>query len=234
MFESVEEAERYIADEGIEQIDLKFCDLWGRWHHVTISAARFSDELMTNGIGFDGSSVGFKGISSGDMVMVPDLQTAFPDPFWELPTLSFICTTLEADTRKLYPYDPRSIVQRSEVWLAESGIADASLWGPEFEFYVFNGVSYENGMNTAAYRIESDEGSWAQPGNRKRLLGPCARRLPRDSAARPPPQPAVEDLLEARRCRGPRQVSPPRSRRTRPVRDRDPAACRPPRPRMPA
>jgi len=161
MFESVEEAEGYIAEEGIEQVDLKFCDLWGRWHHVTISAARFSDELMANGIGFDGSSVGFKGISSGDMVMVPDLQTAFPDPFWELPTLSFICTTLEADTRKLYPYDPRSIVQRAEMWLAETGIADASLWGPEFEFYVFNGVSYENGMHTAGYTIQSDEGSWA-------------------------------------------------------------------------
>ena len=160
MFDCLEDAERYIVDEGIEQIDLKFCDLWGRWHHVTISASRFSDELMTNGIGFDGSSVGFKGISSGDMVMVPDLGTAFPDPFWELPTLSFICTTLEADTRRLYPFDPRSIVQRSEMWLKETGIADASLWGPEFEFYVFNGVTYENAMNTAGYRIESDEGGW--------------------------------------------------------------------------
>ncbi len=167
MFESVEEAERYIADEGVEQIDLKFCDLWGRWHHVTISAARFSDELMANGIGFDGSSVGFKGISSGDMVMVPDLRTAFPDPFWELPTLSFICTTLEADSRKLYPYDPRSIVQRTEMWLAETGVADASLWGPEFEFYVFNGISYENGLNVASYRVESEEGGWSsrEPGS---------------------------------------------------------------------
>lgn len=160
MFDCLEDAERYIEEEGIEQIDLKFCDLWGRWHHVTIAAARFSDEVMANGIGFDGSSVGFKGISSGDMVMVPDLQTGFPDPFWELPTLSFICTTLEADTRKLYPYDPRSIVQRAEMWLAESGIADASVWGPEFEFYVFDGVTYENGMNAAGYRIESDEGGW--------------------------------------------------------------------------
>ena len=160
MFDCLEDAERYIVDEGIEQIDLKFCDLWGRWHHVTISASRFGDELMANGIGFDGSSVGFKGISSGDMVMVPDLQTAFPDPFWEMPTLSFICTTLEADTRKLYPFDPRSIVQRSEMWLKETGIADASLWGPEFEFYVFDAVTYENGMNTAGYRIESDEGGW--------------------------------------------------------------------------
>ncbi len=161
MFDSLEDAERYIADEEIEQIDLKFCDLWGRWHHVTVSVAGFDDGLMEQGIGFDGSSVGFKGISSGDMVMVPDLATGFVDPFWELPTLSFLCTTLEADTRALFPYDPRSILQRSEEALRESGIADGSLWGPEFEFYVFNRVAYENTMNVASYRVESDEAGWS-------------------------------------------------------------------------
>jgi len=160
MFDSLEQAQNYVNDEGIEQIDLKFCDLWGRWHHVTVSSSSFDQGLMERGIGFDGSSVGFKGISSGDMVMVPDLSTGFPDPFWELPTLSFICTILEADSRKLFPFDPRSIARRAEAWLRETGVADASLWGPEFEFYVFNAVSYENGMNVAAYRVESDEGDW--------------------------------------------------------------------------
>jgi glutamine synthetase len=161
MFDSLADAERYIAEEGIEQIDLKFCDLWGRWHHVTVAASGFGARLMEQGIGFDGSSVGFKGISSGDMVMVPDLGTAFPDPFWDLPTLSFICTTLEADTRALYPYDPRSILQRSEERLRSSGVADLSLWGPEFEFYVFDSVAYENGVNVAGYRMESEEGAWS-------------------------------------------------------------------------
>lgn len=160
MFQSFEDARAFIRDKAIEQIDLKFCDLWGRWHHVTLSANRFDTDLMQRGIGFDGSSVGFKSVSSGDMVMVPDLATGFVDPFWELPTLSFICTTLEADTRRLFPYDPRSIVRRAEEFLREAGIADASAWGPEFEFYVFTGVSYENSMNVAAYRVESEEGDW--------------------------------------------------------------------------
>jgi glutamine synthetase len=160
MFRTLADAQSYIRDEGIEQVDLKFCDLWGRWHHVTLSANRFDAELMERGIGFDGSSVGFKSVSSGDMVMVPDLATGFRDPFWELPTVSFICTTLEADTRRLFPYDPRSIVTRAESFLRDSGVADASLWGPEFEFYAFNGVAYENSMNVASYRVESDEGDW--------------------------------------------------------------------------
>lgn len=158
MFHDFNEAAAFISLNSIEQVDLKFCDLWGRWRHVTVSAAGFSEELMEEGIGFDGSSVGFKSVSSGDMVMAPDLATAFVDPFWDLPTLSFICTTLEADTRELFPFDPRSIARRAEDFMRAESIADTVLWGPEFEFYVFNGVSYENGMNVAAYRVESDEG----------------------------------------------------------------------------
>lgn len=160
MFRSFDEADTFICDRSIEMVDLKFCDLWGRWHHVTIPAGRFTPTLMEEGVGFDGSSLGFKAVSSGDMVLVPDLSTGFVDPFWEVPTVSFICTTLEADTRQLFPYDPRSIARRAEAFLSDSGIADESRWGPEYEFYLFDGVSYENRMNAASYRVESREADW--------------------------------------------------------------------------
>ncbi|MFP4395229.1 MAG: type I glutamate--ammonia ligase [Anaerolineales bacterium] len=160
MFHSIEEATAFIHERDIAMVDLKFSDLWGRWHHVTVPASQFNHRLMENGVGFDGSSVGFKTVSAGDMVMVPDLSTGFVDPFWELPTLSFICTTLEADTRNIFPYDPRNIARRAERYLRETGIADKSLWGPEFEFYVFDGVAYENRMNAAAYRVDSVEADW--------------------------------------------------------------------------
>ena len=160
MFSSFEEATGFIESNSIAMVDLKFCDLWGRWHHVTVPAGRFTPELVAGGVGFDGSSVGFKTVSAGDMVMVPDLATGFLDPFWDAPTLSFICATLEADTRQLFPYDPRSIAHRAEELLVASGLADSSRWGPEFEFYLFDGVSYENGMNVASYRVESAEADW--------------------------------------------------------------------------
>jgi glutamine synthetase len=160
MFHNFEEAQSFVHENSIEMIDLKFSDVWGRWHHVTIPAARFVPSLMERGVGFDGSSVGFKTVSAGDMVMVPDIDTGFLDPFWQVPTLSFICATLEADTRQLFPYDPRNIVRRAEEHLRTSGIADWSRWGPEFEFYLFDGVSYENGMNVASYRVESAEADW--------------------------------------------------------------------------
>ncbi len=160
MFVAIEDALHFVRKHEIGTIDLKFSDLWGRWHHVTLPAARFTPGLLTRGVGFDGSSVGFKAVSAGDMALVPDLTTGFLDPFWEVPTLSFICTTLEADTREVFPYDPREIAHRAEEYLRSSGVAEASEWGPEFEFYLFDGVAYQNGMNVASYRVESAEGDW--------------------------------------------------------------------------
>ena len=167
MFKDFSAAAEYVRDEKIEMIDLKFSDLWGRWHHVTISAEEFTPELMESGVGFDGSSVGLKSVKSGDMALVPDLGTAFMDPFWETPTLSFICNTVEADTKVLFGRDPREIARRAERSMLVSGTADRILWGPEFEFYIFSQVSMENTSNTASYRVESVEATWnaAQPGH---------------------------------------------------------------------
>jgi len=139
---------------------LKFCDIWGRWHHLTVSAEAFDRKLLERGIGFDGSSVGFKSVKSGDMVLVPDLESGFFDSFWDLKTLSFFCTTLEADTRELFPYDPRSIARRAETFMRSLDIADEAIWGPEFEFYIFNEVAYENSMHRAFYMVDSEEGGW--------------------------------------------------------------------------
>jgi glutamine synthetase len=168
MFTAFEEAQAYIQEQGVRMIDLKFCDLWGRWHHLTLPAERFLPDLMEEGIGFDGSAVGLKSVKAGDMVLVPDLATATMDPFWDLPTLSFICGTLEVETdtaaghtaRSVFPNDPRNLALRAEAYLRETGIADQSLWGPEFEFYVFDEVAFENGINRAGYRLESVEADW--------------------------------------------------------------------------
>lgn len=160
MFASFEHARRYIEEQTIDMVDLKFCDLWGRWRHLSLPSTQFNKELMENGIGFDGSSVGLKSVKSGDMVLVPDLRTGMVDPFWESPTLSFICTSKEADTKKVFVNDPRNIALRAEAYLQSTGIANRSLWGPEFEFYVFDEVAFESGVNRASYRLDSNEADW--------------------------------------------------------------------------
>jgi glutamine synthetase len=167
MFTSLENSLEYIQKNQISSIDLKFIDLWGKWHHVTLGKNQFTPGLMEHGVGFDGSSVGFKSVQSGDMALLPDLATGFLDPFWEKPTLSFICKVVEADTKIPFAGDPREIARNAEKYLQVTGFADQSMWGPEFEFYVFKKISFENNQRSAAYHIDSDEASWNsfQPGS---------------------------------------------------------------------
>jgi len=160
MFASLEQAASFIDEHDIRMVDLRYCDLWGRWRHVTLPAGHFTPELAERGVGFDGSSVGFASVSAGDMVLLPDLATGFVDPFGEAATLAFICSAAEASRRTPVLLDPRTVAARAEAYLRSTGIGDSSRWGPEFEFYLFDGVAYENGMNVASYRVESPEGKW--------------------------------------------------------------------------
>jgi glutamine synthetase len=160
MFNSFDAAYKFVQEQQIRMIDLKFCDIWGRLHHLTLTSSQFTPAILEEGIGFDGSAVGLKSVKSGDMVLVPDLKTGFIDPFWRVPTLSFLCTTLEADTHLIFCNDPRNIAINAENYLKSSGIADESRWGPEFEFYIFDEVAYEDGINRSGYRLESEEADW--------------------------------------------------------------------------
>jgi glutamine synthetase len=160
MFKTFEQVRSFLDEQQIQMVDMKFTDLWGRWHHLTVPASQFTPQLLEQGIGFDGSAVGLKSVKAGDMVLVPDLSTGIRDPFWEARTLSFICTTLEADTHLVFTNDPRNIAIRSEEYLRSTGIADESRWGPEFEFYIFDSVSYEYGVNRASYRVDCQEADW--------------------------------------------------------------------------
>ncbi len=159
-FANPQELQAHLDQQHIQMVDLKFSDLWGRWHHVTIPAQEFGPHILRDGIGFDGSSVGLKSVKAGDMVLLPDLSAAFDDPFWDVPTLSLICSAYEADTKQPFPRDPRNIAMRAEQVMRDVGVADESRWGPEFEFYVFDEVAFENATNRASYRLDSREADW--------------------------------------------------------------------------
>lgn len=161
MFTEPQEVLAYLQEQRIANLDLKFCDLFGGWHHITLPASAVTLATFTQGTGFDGSSTsGFKSVESGDMVLLPDLSTGFRDPFWEAPTLSFICNIAEADTRQPFPRDPRYIAQQAEAYLKKTGIATESLWGPEFEYYIFEQVDFRNDNYYSYFKIDSAEAIW--------------------------------------------------------------------------
>jgi len=177
MERKIEDLIRSVKENQIEMIDLKFVDLFGHWHHLTIPASHLSEETFTEGVPFDGSSTpGFKSIESGDMVLLPDPETAVVDPFWYASTLSLICEGAEADTKELFSRDPRGLATRAEKFLQQTGIADQSHWSPELEFYIFDSINYQSDINLAQYHIDSVEADWNTGMDVERNLG---HKIPR-------------------------------------------------------
>jgi len=155
------EAIEWAVQTQAQLVDLKFCDLLGRWQHMTLPIGSFDESAFDEGLGFDGSSIrGWQGISESDMLLMPDPASAILDPFTEAPTLSLICEIADPVTREGYERDPRGVARRAEAYLAETGIADTAYMGPECEFFVFDEVSYDLGPNHSHFAFDSAEGHW--------------------------------------------------------------------------
>jgi glutamine synthetase len=145
----------------VEMVDLRFTDLPGTWQHFSIPAHELTEELFEDGIGFDGSSIrGFREIHESDMLLIPDVDTAFVDPVLQVPTMVLICDVYDPITRQPYTRDPRFVARKAEAYLQQTGLADVSYWGPEAEFFIFNDVRYGGGTNQGFYYIDSQEGWW--------------------------------------------------------------------------
>ena len=148
-------------DNDVKIVDLRFMDLPGLWQHFSVPVHELTESSFEDGFGFDGSSIrGFQAINESDMLVVPDPETAFIDPFTEIPTLSFICNVMEPLTKQRYGRDPRGIAQRAENYLKYTKIADTAYFGAEAEFFVFDDVRFDQTANTAYYHVDSVEGQW--------------------------------------------------------------------------
>lgn len=148
-------------DKQAVVVDIKFCDLFGSWQHFSLPASTLSEDMFTEGLGFDGSSIrGFQKINESDMLLIPDPDTAIMDPFTERATLSIVCDILDPTTKKPYSRDPRFTAKKAEQHLKDSGIADTVFFGAEAEFYLFNEVRYNYAPNASSHFVDSDEAAW--------------------------------------------------------------------------
>ncbi len=132
-----------VEREGVEIVDLRFCDLPGLMQHFSVPAHQLTEIAFAEGYGFDGSSIrGFQAIEESDMLLIPDPATAMIDPFLEHKTLVLNCFVRDPVTGESYSRDPRYVSQKAEEHLRSTGIADTAYFGPEAEFYIFNDVRF--------------------------------------------------------------------------------------------
>ncbi len=151
----------YIAEKEIKIVDFRFVDLYGQWQHISRTARHVDEKLLTEGIGFDGSSIrGFQSIDASDMLLVPDGTTAFFDPYCNIKTLVIICNVKDPVTHEMYSRDPRNIAMKAENYLKSTGIGDTAYFGPEAEFFVFDDVKFDCATQHCYAFVDSSEGHW--------------------------------------------------------------------------
>jgi glutamine synthetase len=152
---------KLIQDNGIEVIDVRFCDLPGLMQHFSIPAHELAEDVFDDGLGFDGSSIrGFQEIQESDMLLIPDANTAVIDPFRQHPTLNINCFVRDPVTGESYSRDPRYIAAKAEAYLSSTGIADTAYFGPEAEFYIFDSARFDQNQFSGYYYLDSVEGVW--------------------------------------------------------------------------
>lgn len=148
-------------DAGIQIVDFRFCDLPGLMQHFSVPVAQLTEDAFEEGYGFDGSSIrGFQEIQESDMILVPDPNTGYLDPFRRHRTLVLHCFVADPVTGESYSRDPRYVAAKAEQHLFATGVADTAYFGPEPEFFVFDDVRFETRPNSASYTVDSVEGSW--------------------------------------------------------------------------
>jgi glutamine synthetase len=161
MFSNTDEVLKFITDQDVKFIDVRFCDLPGTMQHFNVPAADLDEEFFVNGQMFDGSSIrGFQAINESDMKLIPDLSTAYVDPFRAEKTLNINFSIVDPYTDEPYSRDPRQVARKAEAFLKSTGIADTAFFAPEAEFYVFDDVRFETKQNEGYYHIDSIEGAW--------------------------------------------------------------------------
>ena len=166
------DVKKLIEEKKVEFVDLKFTDLPGLMQHFSMPVKELGEDIFTEGIGFDGSSIrGFQSIDESDMLLIPDITTAFIDPFTEHVTLSFICDVKDPITLEMYSRDPRCVAQKAGAHLQSLGLADTAYFGPEAEFYIFDDVRFDQTYNQGFYFVDSEEGFWNSGDSRKQNLG---------------------------------------------------------------
>ncbi|HEX3142751.1 MAG TPA: type I glutamate--ammonia ligase, partial [Pyrinomonadaceae bacterium] len=142
-------------------VSTRFTDLPGSWQHLTFPINQLGEDSFEDGFGFDASSIrGWAAIHESDMLLVPDANRYWMDPFAADPTLCIVANAVDPISRQGYAFDPRSAAIRAESYLKSTGIADVANFGPEAEFFVFDSVNYYNEQSEAGYAIDSDEGHW--------------------------------------------------------------------------
>ncbi|MEP0767355.1 MAG: type I glutamate--ammonia ligase [Fimbriimonadia bacterium] len=186
---SPREVVQYARDNDIEIVDYRYTDPIGSWHHYSMPVNMFSEASFEEGIGFDGSSIRcFKTIEQSDMLLIPDPDVHFIDPFSKYKTLVIVCDIIDPETRRPYDRSPRLVARNAVEYMRQTGIADTVFFGPELEFHVFDEVRFDQNNHSSMHFVDCAEGIWNSgrvdkpaPGHKMQVRGGYTPVPPNDT-----------------------------------------------------
>jgi glutamine synthetase len=183
----------FLREHEVKAVDLRFMDFPGQWKHFTVPAEVIDEAVFEDGHGFDGSSIrGWKEINESDMLLVPQADTLFLDPFCKDITLAMICNIQDPLTKEDYTKDPRNVARKAVNYMKLTGVADAAYFGPSMEFFIFDDVKFDQTTHSAFYYVDSGEGQWNSGRDERPNLG---SKIPYRQGYFPcAPQDALHDL----------------------------------------
>ncbi|MFT7823627.1 MAG: type I glutamate--ammonia ligase [Sulfurimonas sp.] len=152
---------KYCEENEVEFVDFRFTDIKGAWHHISYRMSAIDAGMLENGLPFDGSSIeAWQPIDKSDMILKPDVETAFLDPFTADSTIAVFCDVYDIYKGELYEKCPRSIAKKALEYLDEANIGDVAYFGPENEFFIFDNVEFRDELHSAYYKVDTEEGQW--------------------------------------------------------------------------
>jgi glutamine synthetase len=158
---SIKEFFSFCEENEVEFVDFRFTDIKGAWHHISYRMSAISEKLLENGMPFDGSSIeAWQPINKSDMILKPDIETAFLDPFTADSTIIVICSVYDIYNGEMYAKCPRSIAKKSLEYLTEAKVGDIAYFGPENEFFIFEDVRVKDEPNESHYFVNTEDGEW--------------------------------------------------------------------------
>jgi glutamine synthetase len=161
MLDDIKNVFKMIEENNVKYVDFRFTDPRGKWQHTAQSVGTVDEDMLTDGIMFDGSSIaGWKDINESDMTLMPDCSTAVMDPFAAQEQLILFCDVIEPSTGQPYSRDPRSTARRAQAYLEQTGLGDTAVFGPELEFFVFDDVRFDVSGNKTFYQLNEEEGPY--------------------------------------------------------------------------
>ncbi|HEY2786211.1 MAG TPA: type I glutamate--ammonia ligase [Fimbriiglobus sp.] len=162
----------FLREKDVKAVDLRFMDFPGLWKHFTVPAEAVDEHTFEDGIGFDASSLrGWQAINESDMLVVPQPDTLFLDPFCKDTTLAIICNIQDPLTKEDYTKDPRNVARKAVNFMKQTGVADTAYFGPTLDFFLFDDVKFDQTSHSAFYFVDSSEGVWNSGRDERPNLG---------------------------------------------------------------